>query len=52
MNNNNQPIGILIQELEELPSGKQSMNLPNEKIYLADSKMHLMDKNLKKEIAL
>jgi hypothetical protein len=28
------------------------MNLPNEKIYLADSKMHLMDKNLKKEIAL
>jgi hypothetical protein len=35
MNNNNQPIGILIQELEELRSGKQSYELlPNEKIYL------------------
>jgi hypothetical protein len=43
MNDNNQPIGILIQELEELQSGKQSMNYYLMKNYILLKFNALMD---------
>jgi hypothetical protein len=49
MNDNNQPIGILIQELEELQSGKQSMNYYLMKNYISCLiLMHLWTKRNKR----